>query len=99
MTAKDKPQLARDVMVTRLVTLRPDLNVFDGIDLLLKNNITGAPVVGEERNYLGVFSEKCCMNILTRGLQLARETRRDEVEKAHARLFMNTPAGDTFAPG
>lgn len=51
-----------DVMTTRLVTLRPDEHVLDGIDHLLKREISGAPVVNESGHYVGVFSEKSCMN-------------------------------------
>ncbi len=38
----DHPRLARDIMVTKLVTLTPGTNVFDGIARLLKYNLTGA---------------------------------------------------------
>ena len=60
-----QPELANQFMVKSLVTLRPDMHVFDGIAHLLKQNITGAPVVDAGRKYLGVFSEKCCMSVLT----------------------------------
>ncbi len=58
------PMLARSVMVTRLVTLSPDMDVFDAIALLLRHRISGAPVVAADGSYLGVFSEKCCMRAL-----------------------------------
>ena len=58
------PRLAKDIMVTQLVTLSPETHVVDGIAHLLRHNITGAPVVNENMDYLGVFSEKCCMNVL-----------------------------------
>lgn len=59
-----RPQIARDIMVTKLVTLAPDMDVFDAINLLLKHKISGAPVVDEDGNYLGVFTEKDCLNVL-----------------------------------
>ncbi|QDU82832.1 Inosine-5'-monophosphate dehydrogenase [Polystyrenella longa] len=55
---------ARDIMVTKLVTLRPGMDIFEAIDLLLKHRISGAPVVDHQKNYLGIFSERCCMSIL-----------------------------------
>lgn len=61
------PTLAKDIMVTKLVTLSPDMDAFEAIDLLLKYRISGAPVVDENRNYLGVFSERCCMSFLVEG--------------------------------
>lgn len=59
-----QPKTAKEIMVTKLVTLSPNEHVYDGIAGLLKNNITGAPVIDGQKKYLGVFSEKCCMNVL-----------------------------------
>ena len=58
------PLLARDIMVTKLVTLPPDMDAFKAIELLLKHRISGAPVVDGNRKFLGVFSERCCMSVL-----------------------------------
>lgn len=57
-------------MVTRLVTLSQDTDVFKARELLLNNRILGIPVVDNERNFLGVFSEKCCLSMLTVAAQL-----------------------------
>jgi len=56
--------VAGDVMVTRLVKLKPKTDVFKAIEILVKNKISGAPVVDENNKLLGVFSEKCCMQVL-----------------------------------
>ena len=58
------PTLARDFMETKLVTLSPQMDVFDAIDLLVKNRISGAPVIDDDHQFLGIFSEKCCMEVL-----------------------------------
>ena len=55
---------AREFMTTRLTTLRPDMDVFQAIEVLLKNKISGAPVVDQDRNLLGVFSEASSMKVL-----------------------------------
>ena len=55
---------AADVMVTKLVTLSPDTPVQQAIGTLLKRRISGAPVVGPGREFLGVFSERTCMRVL-----------------------------------
>lgn len=55
---------ARTFMTTRLVTLRPEMDVHDAVRLLLKHRISGAPVVDGRGKYLGVFSEKCCMSVI-----------------------------------
>ena len=55
---------AADVMTTKLITLSPDTPVQTAIGTLLKHKISGAPVVGAGRRFLGVFSEKICMRVL-----------------------------------
>lgn len=66
----DLPKLAKDIMVTRLQTLSPDRDVFKAMALLLKHRISAAPVVDDQRNFVGVFSEKCCMRVLTTAVRL-----------------------------
>lgn len=63
-TTQPKPIVAADIMVKRLVTLTPEMDVFKGIEVLVKNRISGAPVVDSDGKLLGVFSEKNCMQIL-----------------------------------
>lgn len=55
---------AHDIMVTRLVKLSPHVDVLDAVRILLKNRISGAPVVDGDGKYLGVFSEKCAMHVI-----------------------------------
>ena len=64
MAAHPTPVSARDIMTTRLVTLSPETDVFAGIEMLVKNKISGAPVIDSQRNLLGIFSEKSCMKVL-----------------------------------
>lgn len=59
-----KSPVARDLMVRRLITLKSDTDVFDAIDILLKNSISGAPVLDGEGNYLGVFTERSTLSLL-----------------------------------
>jgi CBS domain-containing protein len=64
-------KVAADFMRRKLVTLTPETSVLDGVARLLRDNISGAPVVDRDGNYLGVFSEKCCMNALTEPVESA----------------------------
>ena len=59
-------RIAKDIMVTKLVTLEPETPVLLGIQKLIRSNIKGAPVVDSDRNYLGIFTERCCLNVLTK---------------------------------
>ena len=73
-------------MVTKLVTVDPEDDVLRGIRLLLRHRITGAPVVGSDRRYLGMLSEISCMKVLYRTASEAG------VETSHfpqARAFMS----------
>ena len=56
--------LVKDYMSSRLVTLTPETDVFEAIRKLLENRITGAPVIDEEGNLVGMFSEKGCMKVV-----------------------------------
>lgn len=58
-----KPILVREVMATGLVTLPPGMPIFQAITLLLKNRISGAPVVDDDGRLVGVLSEKDCLRV------------------------------------
>lgn len=78
-----EPIRARDIMTKKLVTLTPEMDVFDGIRLLLKNRISGAPVISAERELMGVFTEKCCMKVLV-------DAAYDQVPSNRVEVFMLT---------
>jgi CBS domain-containing protein len=60
----DSHIVARDIMVTRLVTLSPEMKLREAAKLLLKNRISGAPVVNDRGELIGVFSEQDVMSAL-----------------------------------
>ena len=102
----DRPKLARDIMVTKLVTVHPRTHVFDGVAALLRHRITGAPVIGERHRYLGMLSEKSCLTVLTvtaraadeRGLAASRRSRaRDFMAKRLVTLRAGMPALEAIA--
>jgi len=49
---------AKDIMTDVVKTLSPETSIFDAIDILVENKISGAPVVDDDMNVLGVVSEK-----------------------------------------
>ncbi|MBC8346132.1 MAG: CBS domain-containing protein [Candidatus Marinimicrobia bacterium] len=55
------PRAVKDIMTKKLVTFQPDMHVRAAIDSLLKHKISGAPVVDENGNLIGVLSEIDCM--------------------------------------
>ncbi len=95
------PSSAHEIMVTRLVTLAPSEPVFPAIEKLLQARITGAPVVGVNERYLGVFSEKCSLNFLMSSAQLADSTRPGQLhptarDMMSTELFTLSPGSDAF---
>ena len=55
------PLSVKDFMKCDLVTFTPDTNVLAAIRTLLKNNISGAPVVDETGWIIGIISEYDCL--------------------------------------
>ncbi len=64
---------AAEIMRRNLVTLRPDDDVYTSVARMLRDNISGAPVVDQTGKYLGVFSEKCSITALTEAVEAASE--------------------------
>ncbi|MEM9826275.1 MAG: CBS domain-containing protein [Planctomycetota bacterium] len=58
-------------MRTELLTLHPGDDLLHAVDRLLRANISGAPVLDDDGNYLGVLSEKGALAALTSLIQLA----------------------------
>ena len=56
-----KSVTARDYMETTLVTFRPEMDVLEAVEWLLEYRISGAPVVDEQHQLIGVLSEKDCL--------------------------------------
>ena len=55
---------AKDFMDKSFITLTPDMDVYQAIDIMLKGGITGAAVVDKKDHLVGVLSEKDCLRTL-----------------------------------
>ena len=64
MPSSIKDLSAKDLMTTKLITLHPETDVFQAIEILNRNKISGAPVIDEHHNLLGMFTEKSCLEVL-----------------------------------
>lgn len=51
----------RDHMAKRLVVLSPDMEVARAVNLLVRNDISGAPVVDDSGRLVGILTERDCM--------------------------------------
>ena len=59
--------IVKNYMAANLIYLKEDMDVYLAIGLLLKNNISGAPVVDENDDICGILSEKDCLRIFANG--------------------------------
>jgi CBS domain-containing protein len=54
----------QDYMATGLVTFRPDTDLFEAINSLLRYKISGAPVTNEQGELVGLLSEVDCLKAI-----------------------------------
>ena len=51
-------------MTANLVTLTPEMGVIEAVQVLVEKRISGAPVVDEHGNIIGILSQKDCLEVL-----------------------------------
>ena len=55
------PILVSDYMTTKLITFKPGQSVMEVMDSLIKNRISGGPVVNNNGELIGIISEGDCI--------------------------------------
>ena len=68
-----------DYMVSKLITFTPDTKISTVIDSLLKNRITGAPVLNDSKEVVGLIDDKDCLNTLVGGAMYNHPVSEDTV--------------------
>ncbi|MCF7823743.1 MAG: CBS domain-containing protein [Candidatus Marinimicrobia bacterium] len=58
----------RDFMVKDLIVFKPTMDIYAAIDVLVKSEISGAPVVDDDGKLIGIVSQKDCLRILANGV-------------------------------
>ena len=53
----------KDYMCASHVLFTPDMEIMKAIQVLVKNRISGAPVINERGDLIGLLSEKDCMKV------------------------------------
>ncbi len=51
-------------MAKDLITFRPEQDIYEAIDLMLKHKISGAPVLDSSAKLVGLLSEKDCLRVM-----------------------------------
>ncbi len=49
---------AKDIMTEEVISVKKDTPIFEAVELLAKNSITGIPVVEDDMTLVGILSEK-----------------------------------------
>ena len=75
--------LAKDIMTTQVICIHKDTPIFDAIDLMVTNGITGIPVVTDNSILVGILSEQDVLRLLN--------TYEEEKDKTVSE-FMTQPA-------
>ena len=55
---------AKDIMVSAVISVKPETETYEAIRLLVENNITGLPVVNDDMTLAGIVSEKDVLKLL-----------------------------------
>jgi len=58
----NKLPLVQDIMTRKVITLSPDMEIYQAILYLMKHNVSGAPVL-DHGKLIGMLSEKDCMRV------------------------------------
>jgi CBS domain-containing protein len=74
----------RDYMTTNLITFRPDQSVQEVVVALIKNKISGGPVVNSKQELVGIISEGDCLKQLSESRYYNMPLEHDNVEKRMA---------------
>jgi CBS domain-containing protein len=54
-------------MATKLITFKPTDDIWDAINIIVKNKISGAPVIDRAGVLIGMLSEVDCMRVVLEG--------------------------------
>ena len=80
-TTGDIPVQVRDYMSTKLITFKSSERIENVIDGLIKHRISGAPVVNEKNELIGVISEGDCIKHISESRYYNMPMENNTVEK------------------
>ena len=64
----EKSFLIKDYMNPNPVTVTPETNIGDVIELILKHKVSGVVVADQSKNYFGVLSELDCLKVTSESI-------------------------------
>jgi predicted transcriptional regulator len=54
----------KDYMATQLITFKPESDIIEVVSILLDKRITGAPVLNDKKEVVGIIDDKTCLKLL-----------------------------------
>ena len=54
----------RDYMSSKLVSVKPDMEIVRAVQMLLAHHVSGAPVIDENDQLVGMLTERDCMKVV-----------------------------------
>ncbi len=54
---------AKEIMTTDVISVKRETPIYEAMELLINNEITGMPVVDDDMTLVGVISEKDCLRL------------------------------------
>jgi len=85
------PIQVKDYMTRRLITFKPEQSVEQVIEILIKNKISGGPVVNDKQELIGIISEGDCLKQISDSRYYNMPMAQDNVE---SRMIKNVETID-----
>jgi CBS domain-containing protein len=87
------PLKVSDYMTTTLITFTPNQSIEDVMETLIKNRISGGPVVNEKHELVGIISEGDCIKQISESRYYNMPMQNDTIEK-HMAMNVETIDGN-----
>ena len=84
-TGDDMPLTVSDYMSTSLITFTPNQSIEEVMDSLIKNRISGGPVINEKHELVGIISEGDCIKQISESRYYNMPMQSDTIEKHMAK--------------
>jgi predicted transcriptional regulator len=80
LDAAKKDLAVSKYMATKLICFKPDSNIFQAVDALIENNISGGPVLDSNNQVVGMIDDKDCLKVLVDRVYHNQPVRKFKVE-------------------
>lgn len=92
-TVDETPLKVSDYMTTNLITFTPNQSIEHVMESLIKNRISGAPVINEKNELVGLISESDCIKQISESRYYNMPMQDQSIEK-HMSLNVDTIDGN-----